>query len=148
MICHDFIAALEKTFKDYPLGSSSSRTLEPNEKRKRVSLRAVSFYDGRCSNEASRSIFGDVLYKVDPGVIDNMLEFNDRAWMVFFRYPEASSSAVSRRGRKLMDTLKTFIPAPKEERAGQAWSIKNTLSGQEIAGIDVHSSASMLLLIY
>ncbi|KAF2464462.1 cytochrome P450 [Lindgomyces ingoldianus] len=96
----------------------------------------------------TRSMFGSHLHRINPTVVENMMNFNDHAWMVFFRYPEIFGSPVTEPRRQLMDTLKTFINLPAHARTEQAWSIDTILKWQEIMGVDLHSRASIILMIY
>ncbi|CAD6574398.1 MAG: hypothetical protein ASARMPRED_006688 [Alectoria sarmentosa] len=78
----------------------------------------------------------------------NMLDFNDRAWMVFFGLPSIFSSEVTQARRKMTSTMTTFADLSETEREGQAWGIRQVLQAQETVGIDKESRACMLLLIY
>ena len=93
-------------------------------------------------------MFGDVLHKLNPEIAQNMLDFNDRAWMVFFGLPSIFSSAVTNARQKMTSTMTDFVNLPETEREGQAWGIRQVLQAQEIVGIDNQSRACMLLLIY
>ncbi len=143
-MCKEFVASLHATLKWHNLDFCTLGA--ENNKQKRVSLKALCRFT--MVEAATRSMFGDVLHGLNPDIAQNMLDFNDHAWMVFFGLPEIFSFAVAIARRKMTDTMKRFVKLPEEERIGQAWGIKQILAGQEIVGIDVESRACMLLLIY
>ena len=142
-MCRAFITSLDTTLWWDNLDFC---TLESNEISKRVSLKNLCRFT--LVEAATRSMFGDVLHKLNPEIAQNMLDFNDRAWMVFFGLPSIFSSAVTNARRKMTSTMTDFVNLPETEREGQAWGIRQVLQAQEIVGIDNESRACMLLLIY
>ena len=118
-MCRAFIASLGDTPHWI---NSGFCTLEDSEKEKHVSLKALCRFT--LVEAATRSMFGDVLHKLNPDIAENMLDFNDRAWMVLFGLPEIFPSAVANARRKMTETMKEFVNLPEEKRAGQAWVIQ------------------------
>jgi hypothetical protein len=142
-MCKAFISSLHDGLQPTKLDFC---TLERTTSTRRVSLKALC--RSTLVEAATRSMFGDVLHHLCPNIAENMLQFNDRAWMVFFGLPEFLSPAVANARRTMTETMKAFVALPEQERAGQAWGIGQILKAQEIVGIDIESRACMLLLIY
>ncbi|PQE02868.1 cytochrome P450 protein [Rutstroemia sp. NJR-2017a BBW] len=121
-------------------------TLQMNGRNRRVSLRNLARYT--LVEAATFSMFGHTLHRLNPDIVQNMLDFNDQAWMVFFGLPEMFSSKVAKARRTMTETMKQFANLPEIERVGQAWGIQQVLKAQETVGIDIDSRACMLLLIF
>lgn len=114
--------------------------------RKRISLYSTCRF--AMVDAATRSMFGPHLHNIEPKIVEYMINFNDFAWMVFFRYPDFVGLPVTEPRRKIIDALKRFIQLPEEQRPEQSWSIKNIITAQEIVGIDLEAQASVILLIF
>lgn len=93
------------------------------------------------------SFFGAIIGQMDANFIQNMLAFNDNAWMLFYGLPPMFSSAVSTPQRALKETLIKFASLPESLRYGQSWSVQQMLIAQEIVGVDLESRACMLLMV-
>ena len=145
IMCKVFVAALENTLRWDCLDFC---TLSHNDSRKSrlVSLRGICRYT--MVDAATRSIFGGHLHQIEPDIVQHMLEFNEFAWMIFFRYPDTFGSPASAPRKQIMKTLKRFISLPEEKRPEQTWYIKTILAAQKIVGLDLESRTSMLLLMY
>ena len=93
------------------------------------------------------SFFGATIGQTDANFIQNMLEFNEHAWMLFYGLPSMFSSAVSTPQRKLKETLQKFANLPESLRDDQSWGVRQILTAQELVGIDLESRACMLLMV-
>ena len=142
-MCKIFVDSLRTTLQWDKLNFC---TLPHQGRGKLVSLRTLCRYS--MVEAATRSMFGSHLHAILPNVVDQMLQFNDNAWMVFFRYPDTFGSPVSAPRKALTKALEEFCRLPQHQRREQAWSIKTITRAQEIVGIDVHSRASIMLMIY
>lgn len=94
------------------------------------------------------SIFGELLQEIEPNIIQDMITFNDYAWMLIFRYPAFTSPKLIGSRRRIMSALRAYMNTPDEQRKGESFAIKNILQGQTITGIDEESRVAMLLMIY
>ncbi|KAF7908167.1 uncharacterized protein EAF01_003922 [Botrytis porri] len=121
-------------------------TLSRNGLTRRVSLKALC--RSTLVEAATFSMFDKALHKLNPDIVQHMLDFNDSAWMVFFGLPEIFSAKVAKARKTMQKTMAEFARLPEREREGQAWGIGTILKAQEIVGIDIESRACMLLLIY
>lgn len=93
------------------------------------------------------SFFGHMITQIDANFIQNMLVFNENAWMLFYGLPRMFSSAVATPQRALRETFQKFASLPESVRHDQSWGVQQLLIAQEIVGIDLESKACILLLI-
>jgi hypothetical protein len=93
------------------------------------------------------SFFGHMINQIDINFIQNMLIFNENAWMLFYGLPRMFSSAVATPQRALRKTFEEFASLPESVRHDQSWGVQQLLVAQEIVGVDLESKACMLLLI-
>lgn len=84
---------------------------------------------------------------MEANFIQNMLEFNEHAWMLFYGLPSMFSSAVSTPQRKLKKTIQKFASLPESLRDDQSLGVRQILTAQETVGIDLESKACMLLMV-
>ena len=142
-LCQVFISALENLM-DWELLDFC--TVSEAGLNRTVSLKAMCRY--AMVDAATRSMFGSHLQQIEPNIIHHMLKFNDFAWMVFFRYPNTFGSPVDPPRQAILGALKKFITLPEGQRSEQSWAVKTVLAAQDIVGIDLHSKASVMLMIY
>ena len=93
------------------------------------------------------SFFGRMINQLDPNFIQNMLVFNENAWMLFYELPRFFASAVMTLQHALRKTFEKFASLPESTRQDQSWGVQQLLVAQEAMGIDLESKACMLLLI-
>lgn len=117
-----------------------------NGKQKRLSLKG--FCRDLMVDAITSSIFGSLLRKIEPDITQDMITFNENAWMLIFRYPEFTSPKLTGSRRRIITALRTYMSLPDEQREGESFAIKNVLQGQKITGIDDESRVAMLLMIY
>ena len=137
-----FIKSLQKTLSWPALDFC---TVKANSDFKTVSLKALCQHT--LLEAGIYSFFGTMIGQFDANFIQNMLAFNDNAWMLFYGLPPMFSSAVSTPQRALKETLQKFVSLPESLRNDQSWGIQQILVAQEIVGIDLESRACMLLMI-
>ena len=94
-----------------------------------------------------KCMFGTHLHDIDSDVVKHMMSFNDNAWMIVFQYPSRLSSPVKVPQTKMLSLLRTFIELPEAKRSQQAWSVRTILKAQQLVGVDLHSRASLMLMI-
>ncbi|KAL9060601.1 MAG: hypothetical protein Q9162_000552 [Coniocarpon cinnabarinum] len=120
-------------------------TLESTLDKRTISLRR--FLERIFVDATIVSIFGRHIHDIKADVADDLLEFNSNIWMIMFRYPELLSSAVRNPQKRLLPAFVEFLQLPEEARSEQAWYIKTLLQAQDHLKIDMHSRASILLMI-
>lgn len=125
---------------------TGSHVLACTTTQKRLSLKG--FFRYIVVDAITYSIFGGSLQKINPDIAWDMINFNDDAWMVVFRYPEFTSPKLVNSKRRIKDALRTYISIPDGQRKGESFAIMNVLEGQKITGIDEESRLAMLLMIY
>ena len=96
----------------------------------------------------SRSMFGNRIFELEPELIRCMIDFNDDAWMLIFKYPQAADSKLHISRRKLLEFFRRYMQSSAEFRRGQAWVIDKAL--QDLDAIDMRDEdkAPLLLMIY
>ena len=96
----------------------------------------------------SRTMFGDRIYEIEPDLVQNMVDFNEDAWMLMFHYPQSPDSKLHKARRKLLDFFLNYMHSPKEVRSGQTWLIDRVLDDLNAIDISDEDKAPLLLLIY
>ncbi|ROV91189.1 hypothetical protein VMCG_09334 [Cytospora schulzeri] len=98
---------------------------------------------------STRSMFGPHLHEIDHNVVEYILGFNDNAWQVVTRYPDLfGRSAVSRPRKKMMAIIRQFVERPLAENSLANSFVRNLLIAMENTGLDMHSRAAMLLMVF
>lgn len=96
----------------------------------------------------SKYMFGDKLNQMEPGITEYMVQFNDDAWMVLFRYPELMAPKMAKARRKIQEAFRKYIKIPREQRSDAMWGMQNIIAAQEQAGIAERDRTALLLLVY
>ena len=96
----------------------------------------------------TRTFFGDRIYDTEPEMIQNLLDFNDDAWMLIFHYPQKKGSKLHKARQKLLGAFVTYIQSPEEMRAGRAWLIEEVMEEHKTIDISNEDKAALLLMIY
>ena len=96
----------------------------------------------------TKTLFGNRIYETAPGLVQNLLDFNDDAWMLIFHYPQGAASKLNKARQKILKAFLSYIQAPQENRSDQAWLIEQVMMRQRAAGIDEEDQAALLLMIY
>ena len=96
----------------------------------------------------SRSMFGNRIFELEPELVQNMLDFNDDAWMLIFQYPQSPESRLHKARRRLLDFFVKYMQDTAGLRFEQAWMIDKVL--RDLKNIDMcdEDRAPLLLMIY
>lgn len=113
-----------------------------------IQLSLKTFCRGKLIDMISHYMFGERLYQVEPGIAEHMVQFNDDAWMVLFRYPEFMAPRLAKSRRKIQEAFRKYIQIPKEQRSDAMWGMQNIIAAQEQAGIREKDRTALLLLVY
>lgn len=90
----------------------------PSGQTEGISLK--SFCDEVLVDAITRTLFGDRIYEMESDLIQSLLDFNDDAWMLVFKYPQSSGSKLNKARDKIIKGLSKYVQAPEELRFGQA----------------------------
>lgn len=121
-------------------------TMDISESYTQLSLKT--FCREKIIDMISRYMFGDKLHQLEPGIAEHMVQFNDDAWMVLFRYPEFMAPKLARSRRKIQEAFRKYIKLPSEQRSDAMWGMQNIIASQEQAGIAEKDRTALLLLVY
>ncbi|KAI1327855.1 cytochrome P450 [Xylariaceae sp. FL0255] len=148
-----YMSPLLQTFHYTQLDSYLDRSPRPSVMRNEITqkIRMTTLYP-LCQypiiEAVTLAFFGPRIFEIEPSIVDCMLRFNENAWMVAFGYPRMLSTPINGVRRKVMDALIKYLHLPEDQRAQQAWSIKNILGCMEIVDCNDESRAYMLLMTY
>ncbi len=96
----------------------------------------------------SRTLFGHRIYEAAPDLVQNLLDFNDDAWMLIFHYPQSAESKLKKSRSKILEGFMNYIQGPEEIRSGRAWLIERVMEEQKAVDIRDEDRAALLLMIY
>ena len=113
-----------------------------------IQLSLKTFCRGKIIDMITEYMFGNVLFQIEPSITEHMIQFNDDAWMVIFRYPEFMTPKLTRSRRKLEEAFRRYIQLPKDLRADEMWGMQNIIASQEQVGIREKDRIALLLLVY
>lgn len=98
---------------------------------------------------ALQSMFGEHLNKLEPSIVDQIITFNDYAWMTVFSYPDILGRyPIHTAQSTLKATFKRFAALPESERTQACWLINTTIKGMEATALSMDARASMLLMMF
>jgi hypothetical protein len=117
-----------------------------------VSERVTSLYSlvTRSMVDATlRSFFGPYLHEFEPDIVDQAIQFNTHAWILFYGLPDFFGYApVCGPRDKLRAALRAFISLPEEQRSEQCLAFKLLLRRMELMEIDMESRIGLLFLFF
>ena len=96
----------------------------------------------------TRTLFGDGIFEVEPNMVQNLLDFNDDAWMLIFHYPQSAASKLNKARHNILEAFVKYIQGPESTRSGQAWLIHMIMQKQKAANISDKDRAALLLMVY
>lgn len=96
----------------------------------------------------TKTMFGNLIYDLEPDLTEHLLNFNDDVWMLIFHYPRFAAKRLYHAQQKIITALESYMRYPKESRFGESWLIESVISQQVVAGVDEQNRAKMLLMIY
>lgn len=96
----------------------------------------------------TRTFFGDRIYEVESELVQNLLDFNDDAWMLIFKYPQSSASKLSKARQKILRAFVAYMQSPEEMRSERAWMIERVMEDQKVVDMGDQDRAALLLMIY
>ena len=113
-----------------------------------IQLSLKTFCRGKLIDMISHYMFGEKLYQIEPNIAEHMVQFNDDAWMVLFRYPKFMAPKLAKSRQKIQEAFRKYIQIPREQRSDAMWGMQNIIAAQEQAGIREKDRTALLLLVY
>ena len=94
------------------------------------------------------TLFGERIYRFEPGMVQHLLEFNEDAWMLVFQVPQSANSKLSIARNKIWSGFQAYIQNPQGPDDGRAWLVDTALARYKHLQIDDGDRAGLLLMIY
>jgi hypothetical protein len=115
----DFIQYFEKTMTVDYLKAQEGYATPLDDDTVTVSLFALN--SDIFTNAAQEAYFGSRLRTIEPNMAWTMLEFDDLAWQLLFKYPPFLSRRMRAAKDKAVDALEQYFACPQTERTDTAW---------------------------
>lgn len=114
--------------------------------------REVSLYSlvaGSMVDATLRALFGPYLHNFEPDIVDQVIEFNAHAWILFYGLPDFFGRApVCEPRDRIRAAFRAFIDMPEEQRSEQCFAFKHLLRWMEVLDIDKESRVGLLFLFF
>lgn len=120
--------------------------IAPTGRIERVSLKGLC--DVFLVDAITRTIFGDCIYDIEPDLIQYLLDFNESAWMLVFKYPLTGAPKLRIAKDKILKALAKYLQAPDNVRSGQSWLIEKVMEDLNAVHVAETNGAALLLMIY
>ena len=66
----------------------------------------------------TRSIFGDVVFELEPDLVNVFAAFDDNSWKLFYKYPKYAAKDMHDALDRLRAMLVKYLDLPREKRGG------------------------------
>ncbi|KAF2201224.1 cytochrome P450 [Delitschia confertaspora ATCC 74209] len=100
------------------------------------------------TDATTRTMFGDLIFRYEPRVIEYLMVLNDYSWAYIFEYPTIFTPKLNEARKALTEALRSYLRTPECQRVGEVWSIRRIIQSQEYFGIDESSRIAMLLMVW
>lgn len=100
------------------------------------------------TNAAQEAYFGKKLRSINPDMAWTMLEYDDLAWQLMFKYPPFMSRKMHAAKDQSFDSLEQYFASPIEEREDTVWWTKAFEAEMRGAGLGNRDLAIMAMTIY
>ena len=99
-------------------------------------------------NAMTRSLFGDLIYEIEPRLTQMLYEFTEDAWkLLMFPYPEVLTRRLHTARRGIYDTLVRYIRLSSGRRAEAAWFWREILKENEASNLDVYDNSGIIFML-
>jgi hypothetical protein len=100
------------------------------------------------TDATTRALFGDLMFEIEPDLIEQMGIFNEYSWAVVFNVPLVFMPRLSKAKKRLSRAVRKYLEMPASRRSQQAWSIDAIIESVDVFGMDKDSQVAMLLMIW
>lgn len=94
---------------------------------------------------ATRSMFGQGIYKAYPDVLENFYTLDEEGWKLPFKYPEFAAKTLYRTMGRSKTAFADFLALPKEQRQDSSWIVKRLEDGMHELGMTDPAQCSVML---
>ncbi|KAH7323167.1 cytochrome P450 [Stachybotrys elegans] len=130
--------------KEYNSGLYSA---EQPESRREVSL--YSLVAGTMVEATLHALFGPYLHRVEPDIVNQVIQFNAHAWILFYGLPDLFGLApVCGPRDRIKAAFRAFIRLPEEQRSEQCYAFENLLKWMEVLNMEEESRIGLLFLFF
>jgi hypothetical protein len=113
--------------------------------------RAISI-KGLCSflitDATTRAMFGDLMFHIEPDLIELMSTFNEYSWAVVFKLPSVFTPRLNKARTRLLQAIRNYLETPLSQRTQQAWALGAITEAVDVFSMDKDSQVAMLLMIW
>ncbi|KAL4943638.1 hypothetical protein BDV06DRAFT_221090 [Aspergillus oleicola] len=95
-----------------------------------------------------RAYFGPELEKLDDGLPQTFIAFDELSWQILYQYPDFLAGKMKSSRDAIQRVLKQYFQIPQERRYGDAWFTKAMEDEMRALGISEDDIAMMLVTIY
>lgn len=96
----------------------------------------------------TRTLFGEHIRYLEPNIVQYLLDFNDDAWMLVFKYPQSANSKLNVARNKILKCFVKYLNSPENVRLGKSWLIDEVMKMLSSVEIKNDDRAAMFLMIY
>lgn len=96
----------------------------------------------------TRTLFGEHIRNLEPNIVQCLLDFNDDAWMLVFKYPQSANSKLNVARNRILKGFVRYLDSPEHVRLGKSWLIDEVMKMLSNVDINNKDRAAMLLMIY
>lgn len=100
------------------------------------------------TDSTTRAMFGDLIFQIEPDLIEQMSIFNENSWAVVFNVPSFFMSRLNKARNRLSQAICRYLDTPPSQRTHQAWSVGAIIEAVDIFAMDRDSQVAMLLMIW
>lgn len=96
----------------------------------------------------TRTLFGEHMRHLEPNIVQYLVDFNDDAWMLVFKYPQSANSKLKVARNKILNGFVRYLDSPENLQLGKSWLMDEVM--KMLGNVDIHSEdrAAMFLMIY
>ena len=123
----------------YPIGATGIQ--------REVSL--FSLVAGTMVNATIQSLFGNYLHDAEPDIVNQVIEFNKHAWILFYGLPDAfGRMPVCEPRDRIRAALRHFVRLPEDQRDKQCFAFKQLLRWMDVMDMETESRVGLLFLFF
>ncbi|KAI1330301.1 cytochrome P450 [Xylariaceae sp. FL0255] len=92
--------------------------------------------------------FGPELARIDPGLAENFITFDELSYQVIYQYPHFLAKEMRASRDRLLRAFKNYLELPLEQRAEAAWFVDASKVEMEALNLSSEDKAVAIMTIY
>ncbi|KAL1622320.1 hypothetical protein SLS56_008757 [Neofusicoccum ribis] len=113
---------------------------------KRLSLKL--FVRTTMTEAITRAMLGDIIFDIEPEVVEQLMTLNDYSWAIIFNFPRFLTPKLKPAIKGLSSAIRTYLRSPDSKKADACWAVRSVMKSQEVTGLDEDSRVAMVLMIW